>query len=146
RVPQAEGDLGQRMAAAFEHAFRAGARRAALIGSDVPGIAREDVRDALESLDDHDAAIGPATDGGDDPGALKGPLPGPVRDVPWSTPRVVEVTLERAARRAGGVRVLRTLGDVDTAADLAADWARIAPLLPADLRAEVAARLQRGGG
>jgi uncharacterized protein len=141
--PQADGDLGARMADAFEQAFRAGARRVVLVGTDVPGIGREDVREAFESLDAHDVVIGPASDGGYWLLALGDPAPALFRDVPWSTPRVLETTLARAARLPRGVRVLRTLGDVDTAADLAADWDRIAALLPAGVRAEVAARLGR---
>jgi hypothetical protein len=143
-VPQAEGDLGARMSAAFDHAFRLGARRCALVGTDVPAITREDVLDALTGLDACEVALGPATDGGYWLLAIKAPRPGLFHEVPWSTPRVLEATLARAAGLAGGVRVLRMLGDVDTAADLAADWARVAPILSEDLRAEVAARLGRG--
>jgi rSAM/selenodomain-associated transferase 1 len=139
--PQGDGDLGTRMERAFAEAFRGGARRAALIGTDVPMLARTDVLDALESLDVHDVAVGPAADGGYYLLALKGPAPELFRGVPWSTPHVLAATLDRAARLGQSVRVLRTLGDVDTADDLASDWDRIAPLLPADLRRRVAARL-----
>ena len=137
-LPQGDGDLGERMARAIADAFARGARRAAVIGTDVPWIAREDVLDALESLDDHDVAVGHATDGGYYLLALKRPEPELFRDIPWSTPQVLAVTLDRAARLGRGVRVLRTLGDVDTAEDLAADWGRLAPILPAPLRRELA--------
>ena len=134
-VAQVGGDLGERMARAFADAFASGARRAAVIGTDVPAIAREDVLDALESLDEHDVAIGPATDGGYYLLALKRPEPELLRDVPWSTPDVLTTTLDRAARLGLSVRVLRTLGDVDTVEDLAADWERIRPLLSEEMRA-----------
>src|SRR5262249_13927519 len=81
--PQAEGDLGVRMAEAFAQSFRRGARRVALIGTDVPGITREDVLEALESLDAHDVAIGPAADGGYWLLALGDPAPGLFCDIPW---------------------------------------------------------------
>jgi hypothetical protein len=137
-LPQAEGDLGERMSAALAEAFRGGARRAALIGTDAPAISREDVLDALESLDDHDVVIGPATDGGYYLLAVKRPDPEIFRGVPWGTPQVLTATLDRAARLGRSVRVLRTLGDVDTVEDLAADWARIAPMLPERVRRAVA--------
>jgi rSAM/selenodomain-associated transferase 1 len=137
-VPQAEGDLGERMAAALAEAFRRGARRAAIIGTDVPSASREDVVEAFESLDDHDVVIGPATDGGCYLFALKRPDPDLFRGVPWSTPQVLVATLDRAARVGRSVRVLRTLGDVDTIEDLAAEWSRIAALLPERVRQDVA--------
>jgi rSAM/selenodomain-associated transferase 1 len=141
--PQAEGDLGRRMARAFEEAFDEGARRVVVVGSDLPSLSREDVLDAIESLDAHDVAIGPATDGGYYLLALKRPDAGLFEAVPWSTPGVLAATLERAGRLGRSVRVLRTAGDLDTAEDLAADWPRIAPLLPDALRREVAARIGR---
>jgi rSAM/selenodomain-associated transferase 1 len=142
-VPQVEGDLGQRMARAFDEAFRRGARRVAVIGTDVPSLSREDVLDALCSLDDQDLVIGPASDGGYYLLAMKRPDPGLFQGVPWSTPQVLTATLDRAGRLGRSVRVLRTLGDVDTVEDLAADWGRIAPILPEPLRQEVAALVGR---
>ncbi|HEY8149887.1 MAG TPA: TIGR04282 family arsenosugar biosynthesis glycosyltransferase [Vicinamibacteria bacterium] len=138
-VAQVGGDLGERMARAFADAFASGARRAAVIGTDVPAIAREDVLDALESLDDHDVALGPATDGGYYLIALKGPEPELFRGIRWSSPDVLTGTLERAARRGLSVRVLRTLGDVDTIEDLAAEWETIRSLL----NEEIAQRIDR---
>ena len=117
------------MAHAFADAFAGGARRVALIGTDVPALAFEDVRDALESLDDHDVAIGPATDGGYYLIALKGPHPELFEGIGWSGPDVLADTLDRASRRDLSVRVLRTIGDVDTIEDLAAEWERVRPLL-----------------
>lgn len=143
-LAQGEGDLGERMARAFAEAFRRGACRAAVIGTDVPRLAREDVLEAFASLDEHEVAIGPATDGGYYLLALKRPDPDLFRGIPWSTPQVLTATLDRAGRAGRSVRVLRTLGDVDTAEDLAADWDRIAPILPDALRREVAARLGKG--
>lgn len=132
--PQVRGDLGQRMAGAFEEFFQRGARRVALIGTDVPALAREDVRDALESLDGHDVAIGPATDGGYYLIALKRPQPELFRGITWSGPDVLADTLERASRGHLSVSVLRTMGDVDTVEGLAAEWERVRPLLDEDVR------------
>jgi rSAM/selenodomain-associated transferase 1 len=139
--PQCAGDLGTRMAHAFAEPFARGARRVALAGSDVPWLSREDVAGAFAALDHHDVAIGPATDGGYYLVALRRPQPELFREIAWSTEGVLARTLERAAGLRLGVSVLRTLGDVDTAEDLAADWRRIGPILPASLRAEVAALL-----
>jgi uncharacterized protein len=141
-APQADGDLGQRMARAFAAAFAGGARRVALIGTDVPALAFEDVRDALESLDDHDVAIGPATDGGYYLIALKGPRPELFEGIGWSGPEVLAGTLDRASRRDLSVRVLRTIGDVDTIEDLAAEWERVRPWLDDDVGEAIERRLR----
>jgi uncharacterized protein len=138
---QQGSDLGARMAGAFEEVFARGARRVALVGSDAPRLSREDVRDALASLDHHDLVLGPAADGGYYLIALRAPRPALLRDIEWSTPAVLASTLARAASLDLEVRLLRTLGDVDTAEDLAADWARLAPILPEGVRVEVAAAL-----
>jgi rSAM/selenodomain-associated transferase 1 len=136
-LPQPTGDIGARMESAFDELFRRGARRVALVGTDVPALSYEDVRDALESLDEHDVALGPATDGGYYLIALKGPAPELFREIPWSSGDVLAGTLERAARRGLGVRVLRTIGDVDTVEDLAAEWERVRPLLGEKTREEI---------
>ena len=134
---QPTGDIGLRMERVFDELFRRGARRVALIGTDVPALSHEDVRDALESLDEHDVALGPATDGGYYLIALKGPEPELFRGIRWSSPDVLTGTLERAARRGLSVRVLRTIGDVDTVEDLAAEWERVWPLLGEKTREEI---------
>jgi uncharacterized protein len=128
-VPQSPGDIGVRMERAFEELFAGGARRVALTGTDVPALAREDVRAALESLDDHDVAIGPATDGGYYLIALRRPQPELFRAIRWSSDDVLASTLERAARSDLSVRLLRTIGDVDTVEDLAAEWEKVRLLL-----------------
>jgi glycosyltransferase A (GT-A) superfamily protein (DUF2064 family) len=103
----------------------------------VPALEREDVRAAFESLDAHDIAIGPATDGGYYLIALKRPQPELFRGIGWSGPDVLTRTLERAATGNLDVRVLRTMGDVDTVEDLAAEWERVRPLLDEKTRDEV---------
>src|SRR5262245_16805319 len=47
-LPQLGPDLGARMSAAFAAAFAAGAGRAAIIGTDVPWVSRETVREAFQ--------------------------------------------------------------------------------------------------
>jgi rSAM/selenodomain-associated transferase 1 len=122
--PQCEGDLGRRMEDAFARAFRRGSRRVALVGSDAPGLTRVLVREALFALDHHDVVLGPAHDGGYYLVALRAPAPGLFDAVTWSTPRVLEQTLARAAALGLSVGKLGALRDVDTLADLRAEWAR----------------------
>ena len=126
-----------RMERAFAQLFERGARRVALTGTDVPALAAEDVRRALESLDEHDIAIGPATDGGYYLIALKRPRPELFQGIAWSGPDVLADTLDRASRCHLSVRVLKTIGDVDTVEDLAAEWERVRPLLDENVRERI---------
>jgi rSAM/selenodomain-associated transferase 1 len=127
--PQCVGDLGARMTAAFARAFERGARRAAIIGTDAPGVTRETVAGALAALDDADVVVGPAEDGGYYLLAFCVPHPELFEDVAWSTPAVLEETLARAATAGLRVRELPRLRDVDTLEDVRAEWPRLRPLL-----------------
>jgi rSAM/selenodomain-associated transferase 1 len=93
-VPQADGDLGNRLRAAFEHAFREGAKAVAVIGTDSPNVASEDINSAFDLLNSgHQAVLGPSTDGGYWLLALSGYEPQVFDEISWSTAEV--------ARRSG---------------------------------------------
>lgn len=127
--PQPEGDLGQRMAAAFAEGFRRGARRMAIIGTDVPWVSRATVVEALAALDRVDVALGPARDGGYYLLALREPRPALFEDIAWSTAGVLAATRSRARELGLGVKLLEPLTDLDTIEDLRAEWPRLLPLL-----------------
>ncbi|MEX0813589.1 MAG: TIGR04282 family arsenosugar biosynthesis glycosyltransferase [Chitinophagales bacterium] len=57
-------DLGKRMSRAFEEVFSLGHKNCIIIGSDCPQINTIHLDTAFEKLDNHDAVIGPANDGG----------------------------------------------------------------------------------
>ena len=61
RMAQGRGDIGERMDAACR-GFRRG--NVAIIGSDIPDANASDLRAAFRALGRHDAAFGPAEDGG----------------------------------------------------------------------------------
>lgn len=128
-LEQGGGNLGARMARAFDEIFRRGADRVALVGSDVPGLARADVVSALASLEEHDLALGPARDGGYYLIALGRPRPELFRGIAWGTPSVFAATMERAAALGLTVRVLDERRDVDTLDDVRAEWTRIRALV-----------------
>jgi rSAM/selenodomain-associated transferase 1 len=128
-VAQEGSDLGARMAAAFDTAFRGGARRVAIIGSDVPWVTREVVLNAFRALDHHALALGPARDGGYYLLALSRPCPEIFDGVPWSTPEVFPATLEKARTLGLSVGLLGTLTDLDTLDDIRAAWGALEPIL-----------------
>lgn len=115
--PQDGADLGARMALAFEECFARGARRVAIIGTDVPDCTRVHVNAAFAALDAHDVALGPTHDGGYYLLALSRPRPELFDGIAWSTPAVLPATLARASSLGLRVALLETLRDVDTLDD-----------------------------
>jgi glycosyltransferase A (GT-A) superfamily protein (DUF2064 family) len=130
-VPQiASPDLGARLDHALRHVLAVGHRRALVAGSDVPDLSAAVLRAALGALDHHDAAFGPAEDGGYYLIALRAAAvpAGLFAGVAWSTAAVLEQSAANA--QAAGLAVaplgsLPSLADIDTREDLEA-WAAAA--------------------
>jgi hypothetical protein len=118
RYPQADGDLGQRMASAFAHAFADGVRSVVIIGTDCPGLSSAHLHEAMKALETHEAVVGAAEDGGYWLLGLTSPIRSIFQNKAWSTDTVLRDTL--ADFKALGVSVARldTLRDLDTADDL----------------------------
>jgi rSAM/selenodomain-associated transferase 2/rSAM/selenodomain-associated transferase 1 len=115
---QPAGDLGQRMAAAMSHHFAQTPHRPLLIvGTDCPALTPGHLQQAADALQDADAVLIPAEDGGYVLIGLRKPAPGVFNGIEWSTPQVLEQTRERL--RAAGLRwsEVATLWDVDEPAD-----------------------------
>ncbi len=116
-VPQAEGDLGQRMDTAITEALETSCR-VCLIGTDSPDLDAARVTDAFAALGEADVVLGPARDGGYYLIALSEPHPELFEEIPWSTNQVLESTLARASAAGLEVRLLETLVDIDEPADV----------------------------
>jgi rSAM/selenodomain-associated transferase 1 len=142
---QPEGDLGRRMASAFEEGFRLRAERVALVGTDIPWVSRDLVRRAFLGLASADVVLGPAHDGGYYLVALPRPQPALFEGMEWSTPGVLAVTRERASALGLRVQCLEPMHDIDTLDDLRDTWERLEPLLgrDPDLRLAVARAIGR---
>ena len=121
-LPQAAGGLGERMAAAFRAAFASGARRAVIVGSDLPALSPDLLRRALAALERRDAVVGPARDGGYYLLGLTRMREELFEGIEWSTPSVLPATLSRLRRAGVEPVLLEELADVDRAADLPPGW------------------------
>lgn len=121
-LPQADGELGMRMRAAFEAAFEAGYRRVVIIGSDLPDLSADMLRHAFDVLEESPAVLGPARDGGYYLLGLREMIPGLFDGVPWSTSAVFGATVDRLRAAGCEPALLERLADVDEAADLPAGW------------------------
>jgi rSAM/selenodomain-associated transferase 1 len=91
---QVPGDLGSRMAAAFDRVMPSGPT--ILTGSDCPSLTVEDLRAAARALaQGRDAVFAPTEDGGYALIGLRAVEPALFEDIPWSTDSVMEMTRER---------------------------------------------------
>ena len=115
---QCQGDLGARMQHALETVLER-AKRAILIGSDIPALSEIYLRDAERALSRaHDAVIGPAEDGGYVLIGLARCHPELFRDIPWGKPEVLAETRGRLAALRWRCLELPTLWDMDRPEDL----------------------------
>jgi rSAM/selenodomain-associated transferase 1 len=119
-LPQRGADLGARLDNLLADLLGAGHPGAIAIDSDSPTLPMSYVAEAAMVLTagEADAVVGPCDDGGYYLIGLRQPHPELFDAMPWSTERVLPVTLERAKRRGLRTHVLPTWFDVDTEADL----------------------------
>lgn len=114
RLPQGRGDLGDRMARIFR-SLRPGPTL--IIGGDIPGITPAHISRGFKALGRHDAAFGPAPDGGYWMIGLRhAPPAGFLQGVRWSTEHALADSI--ATLPGKRIALTDTLADVDTAADL----------------------------
>jgi rSAM/selenodomain-associated transferase 1 len=118
-APQADGDLGARMDAAIRAAFDAGCARVVVIGTDTPHVAAATLGSAFDALERAECVLGPAEDGGYWLIGLRTPRPRLFEGVEWSTPRVLQQTVQRALVSGTSCIQLAPDFDVDGAQDLA---------------------------
>ncbi|MGQ0811130.1 MAG: TIGR04282 family arsenosugar biosynthesis glycosyltransferase [Nitrospiraceae bacterium] len=113
-------DLGARMLHACETVLSRGHRQVLVVGTDVPSLPLGHYRQALVLQQDHDLVLGPACDGGYYLIGLKRAIPDLFAQIPWSTDRVLALTLEKADDLGLKTTLLPEWRDVDTIADLQA--------------------------
>ena len=115
---QGGGGLGVRMQRQVCRAFRTGARRVVLIGSDLPQLDGRDLAAAFAALEHCPAVLGPACDGGYWLLGLRQPQPELMAGIAWGTPRVLAQTLVAMDRLGLEPALLAPRSDLDWATDL----------------------------
>ncbi|WP_010182688.1 TIGR04282 family arsenosugar biosynthesis glycosyltransferase [Aquimarina agarilytica] len=86
-------DLGERMEYAFNEGFKNGYQHIIIIGSDLYDITQQDIEVAFDKLQQNNAVIGPATDGGFYLLGLSQPIPSIFKNKNWGTNTVLNDTL-----------------------------------------------------
>lgn len=114
---QQAGNLGVKMNAAFQQAFKEGFTKVLIIGSDCPEISKEILDQAFEALENHSVVIGPANDGGYYLLGMQSHY-NLFENINWSTDEVMAQTIDRVKEKNLSFALLEELTDLDTINDL----------------------------
>jgi rSAM/selenodomain-associated transferase 1 len=114
---QGDGDLGARLESILRRSL-ADAAGAIVVGADSPCLTTGHLQAAIRALEDHDAVIGRAMDGGFYLLGVRRCPEGLLSCIPWSTCDTAELTTQRLRCRKWGVHELAPLFDVDLPEDL----------------------------
>ena len=117
-LPQRGTDLGARMENALRKCFAMGYREVVVIGTDTPWMGVERVRRAFAVLKANDVVIGPAEDGGYYLLGMRKMVAEIFRGIPWSTERVLALTLQKTVVLKLRMKLLRRDFDLDRPKDL----------------------------
>jgi rSAM/selenodomain-associated transferase 1 len=119
-MPQRGDQFGERLYFAVEDLFTCGFESVCLIDSDSPTVPAEDFAEAVElvSTSEDRVVLGPSDDGGYYLIGVKKPHGELFEQIDWSTERVLNQTIERAAEIGLEIKLLPTGYDVDDGASL----------------------------
>jgi uncharacterized protein len=117
-VPQTGCDLGERMAHAFCYAQCRGWQHAVLIGTDIADLRISDLDEAFQALEEGQAVLGPAADGGYYLIGLNRPCGAVFQSQAWGSESVFERTRATLGTRGFSVKILKQRTDVDRQEDL----------------------------
>ncbi len=120
-VPQNGADLGARLDRLLTDLLAEGHPGAVAVDADSPSLPTAFLRRACARLLEGtvDVVVGPCEDGGYYLIGLRAPTPELFRDMPWSTPAVLDETLARVRRLGLRLELLPPWFDVDRGEDLA---------------------------
>jgi uncharacterized protein len=114
---QADGDLGLRMLIASQRVLQH-FDKVVLIGTDCPSLTTARIQKAVQQLNQHDAVMIPATDGGYVLLGFREVDASLFSDIVWSTASVASVTKQRMAALGWTLALFDPLNDIDEPKDL----------------------------
>tara|TARA_R110001592_G_scaffold256196_2_gene519898 strand:+ start:2619 stop:3236 length:618 start_codon:yes stop_codon:yes gene_type:complete len=120
---QTKGDLGEKMLAAVQSAFQQGYERICVIGSDCYDLTTDILEQAFSSLENNEAVIGEAVDGGYYLIGMNRLITDVFQNKKWSTEEIFPSTIQDFKKKGLSCFELPVLNDVDTEEDLG-DWAQ----------------------
>lgn len=118
---QEGNDLGSRMANAFERIFSKGYEEIIILGTDCGELESRILDNAYGLLEVNEVVIGPARDGGYYLLGMKKFFTDLFVNIPWSTEKVLFLTMEKLENKSRSCGLLEILSDVDRFED----WRKI---------------------
>lgn len=118
---QASGNLGMKIDYALQSAFQKGAQTAIVIGSDLPAMGWDLLDQAFEQTREKAVVLGPSRDGGYYLIGMQAPGVNVFKGVPWSSDRVLVITLDKIREAGFQPILLPEHQDIDFASDLV-EW------------------------
>lgn len=115
---QVDGDLGNKMAAAFDQTFLENGAKVVIVGTDCPDLEINNLQKAFSMLNVSDLVLGPAIDGGYYLIGLNKEASFLFKDMPWGSTTVFSETKRRAQEKKMKISCLKTLADIDRPQDL----------------------------
>lgn len=115
---QEGNDLGNRMYNAFKKVINKGSKKTVVIGTDIPDMSSNIIRNAMYALDNSDVVIGPSNDGGYYLLGMKKLYKNLFSGIEWSSESVLSLTLEKLNTLNLNYSMLPEFIDIDTEQDL----------------------------
>ena len=113
---QSTSDLGLKMAEAISYVLQFHTK-AVIIGSDCPLLSSTILKESFNAIDTHDVVLGPAMDGGYYLLGCRNLVNPLFNEILWSTPYVLEQTIEKIIAANLTYHLLAPLTDIDTEED-----------------------------
>jgi hypothetical protein len=117
-IPQGDGHLGEKMAAGFRAAACLGYQGGVLVGTDIADLQIDDLMDAFQVLESHQAVLGPATDGGFYLIGLQSPCDSVFQFDEWGTAGVFHRAFSALSAAGRQARTIATRSDIDRKEDV----------------------------
>jgi hypothetical protein len=115
---QQGADLGERMRNALLEVICDTSEPAVLVGSDCPDLNAEHIHSALDKLNEYDVVFGPSADGGYYLVGINNDVPSIFEAMRWSSPDVLQISLDRCFRAGLRTSLVENLRDIDEWCDL----------------------------
>lgn len=115
---QSQGDLGQKMKSAFELGFQSSYENIIVIGSDILELNETIINTAFDLLENKDAVVGPAEDGGYYLLGLTKMIPDLFENKLWGTDSVFNSTTSDLDKLNQNYTLLEVLNDIDYVTDI----------------------------
>lgn len=119
---QVDGDLGQKMQAAFKEQFMLGKSSLVGIGCDCYQLESSELTKAFKILETEEVVFGPADDGGYYLIGMNVMHNFLFEDLPWSTESLLDECKQLLKNNNVGYKTIKTLSDVDYFEDLPQIW------------------------